>query len=240
MGARLISSKLKPGCTAPQTLAVFSFRYDAHLVPAMLANIDSIVDGWVCYDDSKGDGLFSNEVRRRLLLLNAARDLGARWALAIDPDERFETPLANAIGTLTSEDRPLCYTFALREMYGERHYRVDGVWGQKRQARLLPLTHGLVEPEGQLHLPWSYFIPSHELAHTEFNLYHLKMITRSRREARAALYNQLDPDRRMQPFGYDYLADEDGAQFDAVPVGREYHPPHVEDGGLWMPRVDRS
>ncbi len=126
----------------------------------------------------------------------------------------------------------------MREMYGERHYRVDGIWGQKRQARLLPLTQGLVEPVGQLHLPWSYFVPGHELAHTDFNLYHLKMITRARREARAALYSHLDPQRTMQPFGYDYLADDEGAQFDIVPAGRDYHPPHLEDGGLWMPRVD--
>jgi hypothetical protein len=68
-------------------LAVFSFRYDAHLVPAMLSNVEPMVDGWVCYDDRNGEGLFSNEGRRRSLLLHAARELGAAWALAIDPDE---------------------------------------------------------------------------------------------------------------------------------------------------------
>lgn len=233
----MISSQLKPGCETPRTLAVFSFRYDANLVPAMLANIEPIVDGWVCYDDRSGEGVFSNEVRRRSLLLHAARDLGAHWALAIDPDERFEAPLADAMPALVSKDEPLCYTFPLREMYGERHYRVDGLWGQKRQARLLPLRHGLAAPAGELHLPWSYFIPDHQLVNTDYNLYHLKMITRARRQARAALYNHLDPERRMQPFGYDYLADDTGAQFDIVPEGKHYHPPHIEDGALWMPEV---
>ncbi|MHB9448567.1 hypothetical protein ACYG9R_17570 [Mesorhizobium sp. RSR565B] len=34
--------------------------------------------------------------------------------------------------------------------------------------------------------------------------------------------------------GYDYLADEAGAVFEQIPPGRDYHPPHVDDGGLWM------
>lgn len=236
----MISTHINPGCDTPQIVGVFSFRYDAHLVPAMLANIAPMVDGWACYDDRDGDGVFSNEVRRRRLLLEAARGIGAHWALAIDPDERFEAPLAASIRSLVAEDGAHCYTFALREMYSEQHYRVDGVWGQKRQARLLPLRHGLIEPRDQLHLPWSYFILDHRQKDTDFNLYHLKMISRPRRQARAALYNFLDPERRMQALGYDYLADESGAAFEEIPSGRSYEPPHREDGGLWMPRVDRQ
>jgi hypothetical protein len=234
----MISTHIKAGCDTPQIVGVFSFRYDAHLVPAMLANIEPLVDGWVCYDDRDGEGVFSNEVRRRRLLLEAARSIGAHWALAIDPDERFEAPLAASIRALVADEGACCYTFALREMYGEQRYRVDGVWGQKRQARLLPLRHGLVVPRDQLHLPWSYFVPAHQLKDTDFNLYHLKMITRPRREARAALYNFLDPERRMQVLGYDYLTDESGAAFEEIPAGRSYEPAHREDGGLWMPRVE--
>lgn len=236
----MISVHIKFDCEWPRVLAVFSYRYDGHLVPSLLANIEPLVDGWVCYDDRRGEGVFSDEVRRRLLLLSAAREAGARWALAVDPDERFEAALAPSIGTLTSESASRCYTFPLREMYTERHYRVDGVWGQKRQARLLSLERGLVKPEGQLHLPWSYFIPEHELVHTDFNLYHLKMITRERRQARAALYGHLDPDRRMQALGYDYLADESGMRLEAIAAGRDYIPAHIEDGGLWMPQVSHE
>lgn len=236
----MISIHVKAGCARPDLLAVFSFRYDAHLVPALIANIEPLVDGWVCYDDRTGEGVFSNEVHRRVSLLTAARDAGARWALAVDPDERFEAPLAASIRSLAAEAAARCYTFPLREMYTDRHYRVDGVWGQKRQARLLSLANGVMAPSGDLHLPWSYFIPNHELASTDFNLYHLKMITRERRQARAALYNHLDPDRRMQALGYDYLADDSNAELQAIPPGREYTPPHVEDGGLWMPRLGET
>ena len=231
----MISVQIKPGAR-PNVLAIFSFRYDAHLVPALLANIEPAVDGWVFYDDRAGEGVFSNEVRRRTLLLNAARDAGARWALAVDPDERFETPLASCIGALTA--RPgRCYSFALREMYSPTAYRIDGVWGAKRQARLLSLEQGVIAPEGDLHLPWSRFVPHARIENTDFNLYHLKMITRARRVARAALYNHLDPDGRMQQLGYDYLADDNGAELEAIPKGREYTPAHHEDGGLWMPQL---
>lgn len=236
----MISTHCKANHNPPHVVAVFSFRYDAHLVPAMLANIDPFVDGWVSYDDRGSDDVFSNETRRRRLLLEAARGLGARWALAIDPDERFESSLSREIDVLTAAREPRCYTFPVREMYGREVYRVDGIWGQKRQSRLLPLEHGLLDPREQLHLPWSYFIPEHTLVSTDHNLYHLKMMTRERREGRAALYNFLDPERRMQTVGYDYLADDAGAEFEAVPEGRGYHPPHEDDGGLWMARVDEK
>lgn len=233
----MITTHLKsPGAT-PNIVGVFSFRYDAHLVPAMLASIEPMVDGWACYDDRQSESVFSNEIRRRRLLLEAAREMGACWALAVDPDERYEASLASAIYKLAHEHGPCCYTFALREMYGKNIYRVDGVWGHKRQARLLSLQHGISEPKDQLHLPWSYFIPNHRLIDTDFNLYHLKMITRERRQARAALYNFLDPEKHMQALGYDYLADETDSAFETIPEGREYAPPHEEDGGLWMPRV---
>lgn len=74
----------------------------------------------------------------------------------------------------------------------------------------------------------------HARRDADIDLYHLKMITPERRRARAALYNRLDPERRMQPIGYDYLADDEGAVLEQIPPGREYHPPHIEDGGLWM------
>jgi hypothetical protein len=236
--ARLISAHIKSARRRPRLLAVFSYRYDAHLVPAMLANIEPLVDGWIAYDDRASADVFSNEVARRSALLNAAVDAGAAWALAVDPDERFEQALAAALPTLCDAmEAPRAYTFAMREMYSDRHYRIDGVWGQKRQARLLSLKHGLATPQGDLHLSWSSFIPAPQLGHTDYNIYHLKMITPARRKARADLYNFLDPERRMQHIGYDYLADDAGAQLEQIPAGREFLPPHREDGGLWMAEV---
>jgi hypothetical protein len=235
----MISAKIKPGYT-PRLLAVFSFRHDAHLVPSLIANIAPMVDGWVSYDDRASTEVFSNEVQRRTALLQAARELGASWALAVDPDERFDTRLAGEIRALTQASEANAISFALREMYARDTYRVDGIWGGKRQVRLLRIADGVLAPEGHLHLSWAAFIPGARIAHADFNLYHLKMITPERRRARAALYNHLDPERRMQKMGYDYLADDAGAEFARIGHERAYFPAHREDGGLWMPQVSTA
>lgn len=221
----------------PRVLGVFSFRYDAHLVPDLIANIEPFVDGWISYDDREATGVFSNEVQRRRTLLDAARESGATWALAVDPDERFEVSLGDKMAELLEHTGTGAHAFPVREMYSSTHYRVDGVWGEKRQARLLSLSDGVITPPGDLHLPWSYFIPNAQLHHTDINLYHLKMMTAERRKARAALYNYLDPNRVMQSIGYDYLADDTGAAFEALTAERVYFPVHRDDGGLWMARV---
>lgn len=236
---RMISTHVRAGRPV-RVLGIFSFRYDAHLVPAMIANIYPFVDGWISYDDRGATGVFSNEVHRRATLLTAAREFGASWALAVDPDERFEASLADRMPELLDHAEASVHSFPVREMYGPDLYRIDGVWGQKRQARLLSLNEGVITPPGDLHLPWSSFIPNPQLHHTDINLYHLKMITAERRQARAALYNHLDPDRVMQRIGYSYLADDTDAEFERVPADRTYLPPHLDDGGLWMARVDSA
>lgn len=221
----------------PRVLAVFSFRYDADLVPALIANIRPFVDGWAALDDRGAAAMFSQEVPRRLALLEAARNAGAEWALAVDPDERFERSLAAQMPSLLAHPEANAHTFAVREMYGPLHYRVDGLWGAKRHARLVSLKEGFITPPGDLHLSWSAFLAAPRLNNAPINLYHLKMIAPQRRRARAALYNHLDPDRAAQPIGYDYLADDAGAVLEAIPPGRDYDPPHLEDGGLWMAPV---
>lgn len=232
----MISSTIRsPG--APAVLAVFSFRYDAHLVPAMLENIAPFVDGWVSFDDRGSTELFSDEPGRRFALLGEAMRLGAKWVLAIDPDERIEARFADHVAALTARRDVDAFAFPLREMYGAERYRIDGVWGTKQQVRLLSLAKGIVRPPDGLHRSWAGFIPDARIAEAPFNIYHLKMITRQRRRGRARLYEALDPGRAFQPIGYRYLAKDWGARFERIPHGRDYLPAHVEDGGLWMPEV---
>lgn len=222
------------GRSANTVLAVYSFRYDAHLVPGLLANIEPMVDGWISYDDRGSDVEFSDEPARRQALLEAARRAGADWVLAVDPDERFETGLAHAIGAMTRAEGPIAYRFAVRELYAPDRYRIDGIWGGKNQTKLFRLPATLAPSPAALHSPWHALVPGAQVVESGLNLYHLKMITAARRRARAALYNRLDPARAYQPIGYDYLADDEGAVLETIPAGREYHPVHVEDGGLWM------
>lgn len=243
-GASILSVFLKPEARKrrwpwslvrprPRLLAVYSFRYDAHLVPGLLENIQPFVDGWVAFDDRAGTEAFTHEPTRRKILLDRARQEGADWVLAMDPDERLEARFAERLPKLLAAPGPRAYSFFFREMYGPSTYRVDGLWGRKRQIRLFTLQ-GIGEYSMDLHQPWVPPGSPHKIVPVNVNLYHLKMMTRARREGRRNLYNSLDPDRRFQGIGYDYLADEEGALFSEIPPGREYHPPHVEDGGLWM------
>ncbi len=217
-------------------MAVFSFRYDAHLVPDLLANVKPMVDGWISFDDRAGAGLFSDEPARRHALLSAARDIAARWVLAIDPDERLEARAASLLPRLTAGDDLAAYSVRIREMFAPDRYRVDGVWGRKWQYRIFRLPDGAFGPDTRaLHGAWLPSDAGHKKRNTDLNLYHLKMIDPRRRAARRDLYNRLDPQLAYQSIGYDYLTDETGAVFETVTPERAYHPVHVDDGGLWMP-----
>jgi hypothetical protein len=221
----------------PLIMAVFSFRYDHHLVPGMLKNIATMVDGWVSFDDRDSAEVFSDEPARRHALVTAAKQAGADWILAIDPDERFERGLARRIRELTRGNDYVAWSFPLRELYAPHAYRVDGVWGLKAQARLFRVPREISPSPMPLHSPWHAVAPGIEVRVTDLNLYHLKMIAPARRQARRDLYKHLDPDQKLQAIGYDYLADEEGIELENIPIQRFYDPPFVEDHGLWMPEV---
>ena len=231
-----------PSARTPRILAIYSFRFDAHLVPAMLENVEPLVDGWISYDDREAaDEVISDEVSRRLALLDAAREAGAEWVLGVDPDERFETRMRRIIPSLLDGEAN-AYSLAFREMYTPTKYRVDGLWGAKRQVRLIRISEGILteHPHGTYHLPWSTFLPEPRIQRADANLYHLKMITAERRRARAALYTGIDPEHRMQTVGYEYLTDDTGLKLERIPFGRGYRPQHIDDGGLWMSERVRS
>lgn len=227
----------------PKVVAVFSFRYDAHLVPDLLANLRPMVDGWISWDDRNAPTAFSGDTTRRHALIEAAHAAGAQWVLAVDPDERFEVRAAAKIRQLVCMSGPVCWTFELKELYTPTAYRTDGIWGGKRQKRLFPIfDHQFpIQSRGSfacepLHDHW---VPaSYRTLHSRLNLYHLKMINPARRVARSRLYSTLDPERRYQKFGYHYLADDTGAVFEPIPAGRHYLPEHYEDNGLWMADPD--
>lgn len=222
----------------PLVLAVFSFRYDVHLIPDLLANLEPIVDGWVSFDDRGSREPYSDERGRRRALINTAFSLDSRWILAVDPDERFEVGLADAMRRLISPWRPTAWTFNLREMYSENQYRVDGIWGDKRRIRLFSVDEGQGVSGPMLHGQWFPENVSHNRRHTGLNLYHLRMINPERRRVRRDIYKALDPENRYQRIGYDYLADEEGVRLEFIPPGREFRPVHVDDGGLWSVSAD--
>jgi len=223
----------------PRIIAVFSFRYDAHLVPDLLANITPFVDGWISWDDRQSTDYFSNEGVRQAELIRAASLHGAGWILAIDPDERLESGKVKAFRKLTRTHEPVAWSFRLRELYTPDTYRVDGIWGKKRQARLFPAFDPPKVDDYTLHRSW-FPKDRFDTRPCGINLYHLKMISPNRRAARRDLYRHLDPGQSFQGRGYDYLADETGATYEKIPSHRTYYPPHADDGDLWMPAVPQD
>ncbi len=214
-------------------LAIFSFRYDAHLVPDLLANLEPIVDGWIAWDDRASSEPFSAEGQRFGALIEEARRLGADWVLMVDPDERFEARLAGGIGALIARWRPTVWSFQLREMFTPNAYRVDGIWGGRLRNRMFPLLPHLHFDEAALHGKRIPVNSSLRQRNSGFNLYHLRMISPERRRLRRDLNKLLDPTAQFQEIGYDYLAEDAGAVLEKIPQGREFFPKHRDDGGRW-------
>ena len=225
------------GCSAAHSSvdAIFSFRYDAHLVPDLVENLRPIVDGFVAYDDRGAAELYTDERVRKAALLEAARDMGARWVFCVDPDERLEDATSTLMPTMTKDNEPIIWKFRLREMYSSQTYRIDGIWGKKKIACLFPLLEGQVFSDALLHGSRCPLNPDYEKRNSGLNIYHLKMITAERRLARRELYKTLDPRSTYQKIGYDYLGDDAGLVLKKVSSSRRYSPVHREPGGLWQP-----
>ncbi len=171
--------------------------------------------------------------RRRLYA--AAGDCGAEWILGLDADERLEREFrrrAEAEIDRLERLRVSAGTIRIRELWDRPdRMRVDGIWGLKAHGRLFayrpeavldgrrfhghwpPLDAMLRHPDGR-----EYYEP------LDLELYHLRMVRAEDRARRRDRYNQLDPERRFQAIGYDYLTDSSGLEVSPLPEGREYEP----------------
>lgn len=115
----------------------------------------------------------------------------------------------------------------LKELWdAPRQYRVDGIWGIKTRARFFRLPQTIAfELDRELHGQWypDEIRAQGRIALLDYHLYHLKTIRREDRILRRDFYRRLDPLKRFQPMGYDYLAEEgEGLLLEQIPPGREY------------------
>lgn len=219
----------------PLVIAVFSYRYDAHLVPDFIENIRPFVHGYVAWDDRAATATLTSEPDRRNRLLARAREMGARWILAADPDERIEAKLARRLPDMLAMGENNLWAFTTREMFTPDSYRTDGIWGHKARITLFPLRAARQHLEKALHGGWVEAGGEFRLRDAETNFYHFRMATPERRRLRRALYAAADPARHHQSIGYDYLDDERGMVLEPIPKGRDYKPAFREDHGLWSP-----
>ena len=223
----------------PGVVAIFSFRYDAHLVPDLIENLRPIVDGFIAYDDRGATLPYSDERPRKAALLEAAGDMGARWVLHVDPDERLERAASARMPIMTSGIEPVIWKFRLREMYTPQAYRADGIWRSKMISCLFPLLEGQAFSDAPLHGQRCPLNPEYETRDSGLNLYHLKMIAPERRLARRDLYKALDPHNAYQKIGYDYLGDEAGLVLKKISSSRRYWPVHRETGKSWQVSIQK-
>ncbi|CAN1562370.1 Glycosyltransferase 2-like [Paracoccaceae bacterium] len=220
---------------APIVIAVFSYRYEAHLVPDFIANIRPFITGYVAWDDRAATTELTSEPERRNRLLAEARKMGARWILAADPDERIEDSLAERLPGLLAQGEGNLWTFTNREMFTPDSYRIDGLWRGKRRLTLFPAAAIGKDLDKALHGEWIASRDGFQLRDAETNYYHFRMATPARRRLRRDLYATADPTRKYQAVGYDYLDDDRGMVLEKIPQGREFSPPFHEDNGLWSP-----
>lgn len=234
-------------------LCVTPLRNERRYLPDFIANVAPHVDGIIALDDGStdGSGLIAaahpavlevmrrpprephqwDELGNRRRLVEAAARRGAEWVLALDADERVERDFRSRMEAAIAggdADGPLAYDVVIRELWdAPDRYRVDGVWGQKRSARLFRLRRDHDFGARALHGHWAPENsrgPDGAFALADLVVYHLRMIDAADRERRMRRYMALDPDRQWQAIGYEYLCDPTGLQLEPLPEGRDYVP----------------
>lgn len=240
-----------PGTGSRRTrlVALLAVRDGMRHLPAFLRNVAPQVDGIVALDDGSSDGtpeLLSqheaviellhrprdrptwDEVGNHRSLVAAALRHAAEWILCVDVDERLEREFRARAERVVARGRLLglsAYEVRLRELWDDPgQYRVDGIWGRKKVARLFraredhefdpALLHGVKAPLQARHRGR---FPSADLT-----IYHLGMLRREDGVARRRHYERADPERRWQQIGYEYLTDLRGLTLRRVAARRAF------------------
>jgi GT2 family glycosyltransferase len=234
-------------------LALLAVRDEMPWLPSWYANVAPHVDGIVVLDDGSADGsgdwlaarprvlevvrrprreghYWEDAANHRLLVETAWRH-DADWLLGVDADERLERDFRRrAEAEMERADRAGIDAFMLRfrELWNATdRVRVDGVWGQKRSARLFRARPDHQFHEQRLHSHWAPLNargPDGDFHQADLVFYHLRMMRPEDRERRRDRYNRLDPRREMQAMGYDYMTDESGLVVERIPDERSYLP----------------
>ena len=176
-------------------------------------------------EDQKGEHKW-RERHNRETVLRKAKDISKAketWVLCIDPDERFEKRFLKNIRSIIKNNPGKAINVHFRELWDNIYqYRNDGIWNQKSKTLLFPVSEKMTfEYEREHHIPWIYKELT-EIVYLDYNLYHLKMVKNEDREERKNLYNKLDPNKVMQPIGYDYLVDIEDLSLEKINFKNRY------------------
>jgi len=235
-----------------RVLGLLAFHNEMRYLPGYFANVSPHVDGIVALDDRSTDGSGEfvasqpnvlelvhvsrngrrewDEPANHRILVETAWRYRPYWLIAVDADERLERDFRKRAEReiRRAERRGYgVYQVVLRELWNSWDtYRVDGIWGQKRVARLFKARRDHLFDRRQLHSQWAPLnsMPRGGIPEADLIIYHLRMIHDRDRRIRQARYQRLDPDCRWQAIGYSYLTDEVGLRLEKLPRGREYAP----------------
>ena len=231
-------------------IAVMCVRNEEYYLPSFLKHIRKFVDGFVVLDDGSSDNTLKileneekvlkiikkavtnkvdwDEAKNRKELLratyNVSPDKDNTWVLCCDPDERFEIRFLKNVRRLCKGNN--VYGLHFREIHNNKNiYRCDGIWNEKKKYILFPLKENMNFDKVYLnrhHIDWFYNDLIDYKIMTDYDLYHLKMLKKSDRIKRVNLYNEIDPNKKMQVIGYDYLIDESNAEYKKIKFKNRY------------------
>ncbi len=246
---RKIPRKIKSIIMPKKICLVVCVYNEAARLPQYLKHIEPYVDFIVALDDGSTDDtkdilrasskvkkIIENpskkkidiwdELENRSKILTSAKEMGADWVIALDPDERFEKRFLNSLRKIVeSSNQKTVYGLRFRELWGSYdQYRSDGIWGEKKRYCLFPLNGNITyaDKEQKLHHRW---YPDDLVGHEfllDYDMYHFKMVLPENRQKRKDLYKRLDPKNKYQTIGYDYLVDEKGLLLSRISEGHEY------------------
>ena len=240
----------------PEIIAVLCVYNEALNIAGCLSHIEKYVDKIVILDDKSTDETikiakkcpkvikilqnrhktFWNERQNRQKILETAYRYSKRknpWVLCIDADERLETSFLQNLRKIAKEyqDNNSVIALRFRELWDSpSYYREDGVWDEKRKAIFFKLQSNMTFNYQQEHrIPWYYQELQGNEVLLDYNIYHLKMIKEVDRKNHADLYNRLDPEKKMQPIGYDYLTDTTNIKLKKIPKSKNYDASTIPD-----------
>ena len=220
LGARR-SRPAAPAGDRHELVCLLPARNCAADIPGYLESAAAVADGVIALDDGSTDATAEaldasplvlrvlrsprresyagwDDAANRQALLDAAIELGPRWVLFLDADERIAPDDALALRRFVEhEARPgWAYGFRVHRMLGDRGgYDRAGLW----VYRLFAPEPGQGLPEATLHaVPVPTSIPHGRREKTTVRIRHYGGATPERRRARLRKYEEADPELRWQ------------------------------------------